>query len=89
MICYHAYVGTKRVEPAQNVPGQPIAHNGDGNCAILGLRKTVLRIVMSRNKVHIVAVLLQGKGRIDDQPLRAADAKIGMQKCDTRHRVRG
>jgi len=89
MTRYHTYVGAKRVEPAQDVPGQPIAHDSDGNCAILGLRETVLRIMMGRNEVHIVAVFLQGKGRIDDQPLRAADTKIGMQKCDTRHRARG
>lgn len=85
---YHAYVSTERVESAENVSGQPIAHDGDRDCAILGLQETMFRIMVSRHEIHIVAVLLQGQGRVDDKPLCAADTEIRMQKCDARHRVR-
>lgn len=53
---------------------------GQRGLTIAGLVEAVLRVAVRREDGDCVAAVLQPHGRVDDEPLRSADAKIGVEE---------
>jgi len=75
---HHAHIRTQgHTPPTQQASRQPVTIHVDGfvQCAALfGLLKGVGRVVVSREKLHVVTEMLQGQGYVHHEALGSAYA---------------
>lgn len=81
----HAEVGAEGVGGAEEGARQPVAVDGDGDGAVARLREAVRGVVMRRVDVHVVPAGAQRHGRVDDEPLGAANAQVRVHERHADH----
>ena len=69
------------VQPAADAPRQPAARQPDGERAVARLREAARLVVVRRVDRDGVAAPLRRHRRVDDEPLRAADAEVRVQEA--------
>ncbi len=78
----HPHRRAERVAPSENPLRQPVAGDDDAQRAVAGLVEAAPRVVPRRVDRHVVAPAPQAERRVDDEPLRAAEAEVRVGEGD-------